>query len=76
MERLAGIIPRHERLGVIHLRSPTVNEFGAFSARGGGLFCLTMDGKQVWNRDLGEFPGPWGTAASPILIDNMLIQEL
>ena len=46
-----------------------------FFGQGGGLFCLSMDGKQLWNRDLGEFPGPWGTAASPILIDNMLIQN-
>ncbi len=46
-----------------------------FFGQGGGLFCLSMDGKQLWNRDFGEFPGPWGTAASPILIDNMLIQN-
>jgi outer membrane protein assembly factor BamB len=46
-----------------------------FFGQGGGLFCLTMDGKLLWNRDFGEFPGPWGTAASPILIDNMLIQN-
>ncbi|MDA0810094.1 MAG: PQQ-like beta-propeller repeat protein [Planctomycetota bacterium] len=46
-----------------------------FFGQGGGLFCLSMDGKQIWNRDLGEFPGPWGTAASPVLIDNMLIQN-
>ena len=46
-----------------------------FFGQGGVLFCLNMDGKQIWNRDLGEFPGPWGTAASPILIDNILIQN-
>lgn len=46
-----------------------------FFGQGGGLFCLTLDGKVLWNRDLGEFPGPWGTAASPVLVDNLLIQN-
>jgi len=41
----------------------------------GGLHCLTLDGERVWSRELGTFPGPWGTAASPILVRNMLIQN-
>lgn len=47
----------------------------AFFGQGGGLFCLSMDGDIIWNRPLGNFPGPWGTAASPILLDDMLIQN-
>ena len=47
----------------------------AFFGKGGGLFCLTVHGQQVWNRPLGEFPGPWGTAASPILAGELLIQN-
>lgn len=47
----------------------------AFFGKGGGLFCFTVDGALVWKRNLGEFPGPWGTAASPILVGELLIQN-
>jgi len=46
----------------------------AFFGRG-GLHCFDMEGKKLWSRDLGEFPGPWGTAASPIILDDMVIQN-
>src|SRR5690606_21216749 len=35
----------------------------AFFGRGGGLFCYTVDGDLVWSKALGQFEGPWGTAA-------------
>jgi len=41
----------------------------------GGLHCLTVDGEKVWSKDLGSFEGPWGTAASPVIVRNMLIQN-
>jgi len=41
----------------------------------GGFHCFDMDGKKLWSRDLGEFPGVWGTAASPIILDNLVIQN-
>lgn len=42
----------------------------------GGLHCFDMDGKPLWSRnDLGEFPGVWGTAASPVIHDKLLIQN-
>lgn len=47
----------------------------AFFGRGGGLFCYTIDGERVWSRDLGWFEGPWGTAASPLLVGDMVIQN-
>lgn len=47
----------------------------AFFGKGGGLFCFTVEGEPVWNKPLGEFPGPWGTAASPILVGELLIQN-
>ena len=47
----------------------------AFFGRGGGLHCYTVDGKLVWSRDLGPFAGPWGTAASPLLVGNMVVQN-
>lgn len=47
----------------------------AFFGRGGGLHCYTVDGKHVWSRGLGRFDGPWGTAASPLIVRNMVIQN-
>ncbi len=41
----------------------------------GGLHAYTLDGKPLWSRDLGEFAGPWGTAASPIFYGNTIIQN-
>jgi outer membrane protein assembly factor BamB len=46
----------------------------AFFGRG-GLHCFDMTGKKIWSRDLGKFPGPWGTAASPIILNDMVIQN-
>ncbi|MGD9724275.1 MAG: PQQ-binding-like beta-propeller repeat protein [Pirellulales bacterium] len=46
----------------------------AFFGRG-GLHAYTVDGKPLWSRDLGQFDGPWGTAASPILHGDLVIQN-
>ena len=42
----------------------------------GGLHCFDLDGNKVWSRDVGSFPGPWGVAASPIILGGMVIQNL
>ena len=47
----------------------------AFFGRGGGLFCYSVDGKKLWQKELGQFEGPWGTAAAPVLVDNLVIQN-
>lgn len=50
----------------------------SFFGKGGGLFCHSMDGKLVWNAGndrLGEFEGPWGTAACPVLVGDLVIQN-
>lgn len=50
----------------------------AFFGHGGGLFCYTVDGKLVWNKgndELGDFPGPWGTAACPVIVGDLVIQN-
>ena len=47
----------------------------AFFGRGGGLFCYTVDGTPVWQKDLGRFECPWGTAACPVLYENLVIQN-
>ncbi len=46
----------------------------AFFGRG-GLHCYTVAGKHVWSKDLGRFEGPWGTAACPVLVGDILIQN-
>ncbi len=47
----------------------------AFFGRGGGLFCYTLDGDLVWSQNLGVFEGPWGTAASPLIVGDLVIQN-
>src|SRR5262245_25422949 len=41
----------------------------------GGIHSYSMDGKHNWSRNLGEFPGVWGTAASPVIVGNLVIQN-
>ena len=41
----------------------------------GGLHCYSVEGKPLWSRDLGSFPGPWGTAASPVIVGDLVIQN-
>lgn len=42
----------------------------------GGLHCLDFDGNPLWSRtDLGNFPGKWGTAASPVIVGDLVIQN-
>lgn len=40
-----------------------------------GLHAFTVDGQPLWSRNLGPFEGPWGTAASPVLVGDLLIQN-
>jgi outer membrane protein assembly factor BamB len=46
----------------------------AFFGRG-GLHCFDVDGKKRWSKNLGPFDGPWGTGASPLIVDHMVIQN-
>src|SRR5687768_13381535 len=41
----------------------------------GGLHGYTVEGKHLWSRDLGSFIGPWGTAACPIIVGELVIQN-
>ena len=40
-----------------------------------GIHCFGLDGKPLWSQSLGEFPGPWGIAASPVLVGDRVIQN-
>jgi outer membrane protein assembly factor BamB len=46
----------------------------AFFGRG-GIHAYSVDGKPLWSHDLGRFESPWGTAACPIIVDNLVIQN-
>ena len=41
----------------------------------GGIHCFNVEGKKLWSHDLGSFAGAWGTAASPVLVDDMVVQN-
>lgn len=58
--------------------TPTCATDGAYVAAffgRGGLHGYTVEGKPLWSRDLGPFAGPWGTAASPVLLGDLVIQN-
>jgi outer membrane protein assembly factor BamB len=40
-----------------------------------GLHCFDLEGKKLWKVDLGDFPGSWGVAASPVIINGMVLQN-
>ena len=40
-----------------------------------GIHCYDLEGEKLWSRDLGQFPGDWGVAASPIIIGQQVIQN-
>ncbi len=43
-----------------------------------GLYCFDMDGKLLWERDLGsyEMRAGWGTSSSPVLFDEKLFVQV
>ena len=41
----------------------------------GGLHSFDMSGNPLWSRDLGIFSGPWGTAACPVIWNDLVIQN-
>lgn len=38
-----------------------------------GLLCYDLDGNLVWSREIGPFQDEFGSASSPIIVDNKLI---
>ncbi len=39
-----------------------------------GLFCHDLHGKQLWRAELGNLDHQWGTAASPVLCGDLVVQ--
>ena len=40
-----------------------------------GMHCFDTDGKKIWELQLGDFPGSWGAAASPLIINGIVYQN-
>jgi outer membrane protein assembly factor BamB len=43
-----------------------------------GVFCYDLDGRQLWKKDLGNFPmkNEWGTASSPIIYNGLVFLQV
>jgi outer membrane protein assembly factor BamB len=46
----------------------------AFFGRG-GIHAYSVDGKPLWSHDLGRFESPWGVAACPVMVDQLVVQN-
>jgi len=40
-----------------------------------GIHCYDMGGEKLWSADLGQFPGDWGVAASPVILGDQVVQN-
>jgi len=40
-----------------------------------GMYCFDLNGNKIWELQLGEFPGSWGAAASPVIINGIIYQN-
>ncbi len=38
-----------------------------------GVHCFSYDGASLWSKSVGDFPGPWGVAASPVFSGDRVI---
>ncbi len=38
-----------------------------------GLFCYDLDGKMLWNRELGSFEHMWGYGTSPLFVEGRVV---
>lgn len=40
-----------------------------------GLHAFTLDGEPLWSKQLGKFESPWGPAASPVIVGDLVVQN-
>ena len=67
--------PSHEMNGWASATCATDGEIVVAFFGKGGLHAYTLDGKHLWSRDLGLFECPWGTAACPVIVGDLVIQN-
>ncbi len=66
--------PTHHKTGFAAATPATDGEFVYCSFGELGLFCLSMEGKLIWQAGVHEVQHEWGHAASPLLAGNLVIQ--
>ena len=59
--------PTHATNPYCSASAATDGEIVVVSHGSAGVFCYSLDGKELWNRDLGKCHHIWGNAASPVL---------
>lgn len=64
----------HEKNGYASATVATDGEAVLASFGSAGLFCYDIDGNLQWRAALGEMEHVWGTASSPVLCGNLVIQ--
>lgn len=70
-------LPEQERIREEHgytTNSPTVDADRVYAFFGkSGVFAFSHDGKKLWQADVGDKLNGWGSAASPVLVDDLVI---
>ena len=74
----AGVVrdakdPTHETNPYCSASPVTDGEVVVASYASGGVFCYTLEGRQLWMADLGPQSHGWGHGPSPILHENLVI---
>lgn len=71
-------IPRHG-LNTFATETPVTDGQRVYAYFGmTGLYCFSIDGKPLWQRDLGTYPmrAGWGTSSSPVLFEGKLFLQI
>jgi outer membrane protein assembly factor BamB len=66
--------PTHEKNGYASASVATDGRHVLAFFGATGLFCFDLAGKPLWKAELGQVEQQWGTAASPILHENLVVQ--
>jgi outer membrane protein assembly factor BamB len=66
--------PTHEKNGYASASVATDGQRVVACFGATGLFCCDLSGKLLWKAELGQVEQQWGTAASPILHEDLVVQ--
>ena len=67
--------PSHKMNGWASATCATDGEIVVAFFGKGGIHAYSVDGKPLWSKDLGGFESPWGTAACPVIVGELVIQN-